>query len=128
MSLFIFPNELKLQPKIPQISRKVRKPSSEAVFANFNKWTSRTKIIGSSPGYLSCYKKSFLKISTIKWLRKKICRETKNSNLIVSFSTLGEISHMVELRMLILDQWKLNRKNCHNRISFSSFKCFLLHL
>ena len=43
----------------PNSKKKIWKPSSEAVFAKFKKWTSRKKIMGSSPKYLSSYIKSF---------------------------------------------------------------------
>ena len=94
-SLCIFPNALKLQPRIPQISRKcleakfrgqVQRPSSTSERQGKKLWAVPRSIY-------QLYKK-FWAISTIKWRRKKICRKTKNSNLIGSFSALCEISHI----------------------------------
>ena len=72
-----FQMSLNYNQRYPKFQENVWKPSSKADFAKFNKWTSRKKIMCSSPGYLSSYTKKFWAISTIKGLRKKFCRKTK---------------------------------------------------
>ena len=94
-SLCIFPNELKLQPKIPQISRKCLEAKFRGCFRQVQQVNVKEKNYGQFPEVFIKFYKKFWAISTIKWRRKKICRKTKQKkNLIGSFSALGEISHM----------------------------------
>ena len=76
-SLCIFPNELKLQPKIPQISRKCLEAKFRGRFRQVQQVNIKEKNYGQFPEvFIKVYKK-FWAISTIKWRRKKICRKTK---------------------------------------------------
>ena len=76
-SLCIFPNELKLQPKIPQISRKCLEAKFRGRFSQVQQVNVKGKNYGQFPEvFIKLYKK-FWAISTIKWRRKKICRKTK---------------------------------------------------
>ena len=94
-SLCIFPNELKLQPKIPQISRKCLEAKFRGRFRQVQQVNVKDKNYGQFPEVLIKLYKEFWAISTIKWRRKKIYRKTKKSNFIGLFSALGEISHMI---------------------------------
>ena len=78
-SLCIFPNELKLQPKIPQISRKYLEAKFRGRFRQVQQVNVKAKIFGQFPEvFIKLYTK-FWAISTIKWQRKKICRKTKKT-------------------------------------------------
>ena len=74
-SLCIFPNELKLQPKIPQISRKCLEAKFRGRFRQVQEVNVKEKNYGPEV-FIKLYKK-FWAIFTIKWRRKKICRKTK---------------------------------------------------
>ena len=76
-SLCIFPNELKLQPKIPQISRKCFEAKFRGCFCQVQQVNVKEKNYGQFPEVLIKLYKKFWAISTIKWKRKKICRKTK---------------------------------------------------
>ena len=58
-SLFKFPNEFELQPKIPQISRKCLEAKFRVRFRQVQQVNIKDKNYGSSPGYLLSYTKSF---------------------------------------------------------------------
>ena len=76
-SLCIFPNELKLPPKIPQISWKCLAAKFRGRFRQVQQVNVKEKNYGQFPEvFIKLYKK-FWAISTIKWQRKKICRNTK---------------------------------------------------
>ena len=76
-SLCIFPKELKLQPKIPQISRKCLEAKFRGRFRQVQQMNVKEKNYGQFPEVLIKLYKKFWAISTIKWKRKKICRKTK---------------------------------------------------
>ena len=93
-SLFIFPNEFKLEPKIPKISRKCLEAKFRGRFCQVQQVNVKDKNYWEFPGvFIKLYKK-FWAISTIKGLRKKSAVKPKNSNLIGSFSALGDITHI----------------------------------
>ena len=94
-SLCIFSNELKLQPKIPQISRKCLEAKFRGRFRQVQQVNFKEKNYGQFPQVLIKLYKKFWAISTKNDGGKKSAVKRKNFNLIGSFSALGEISHMV---------------------------------
>ena len=93
-SLGIFLNELKLQPKIPNISRKCLEAKFRGRFCQVQQLKVKEKNYGQFPEvFIKLYKK-FWAISTKNDGEKKSAVKQKKSNLIGSFSALGEISQI----------------------------------
>ena len=101
-SLCIFQNELKLQPKIPQISRKYLKAKFRGRFRQVQQVNVKEKNYGQFPEvFIKLYKK-FWAISTIKLRRKKICRKTKKTQFD---------------RVILRPGWNLPYEHAHHRFN-----------